>query len=182
MTSVRKCKQCGEVKSLTQYREYYGNLKGHYKFCKECERLNQRLKYLRNKPNLSPDETEELNQIEQLHDLQRSLGLEPPRRRKGDSAVTSIIQKQMEAAKAKQKFEVEMTDETPAELLKWLNEELSAFHPDELESIADRLWETYRPIIGVDEETGDQKFDDRHKDVLSKVQERFDAYEEEFYQ
>lgn len=184
MTNVQKCKQCGDVKSLTLFRNYYGKVNGTYKFCKDCEKLNQRLKYLNRKQDKSEAEMMEKRQIEELHDLQRSIGLEPPRRRaEGEtekSFTQSLIERQMEAAKAKQKFEVEMTDETPAELLRWLHEELSGYHPDELEKTMDRLVDTYRPQIGVDDELNAQ-YDDRHRDTLNKIQDRFDAYEEEFY-
>lgn len=184
MTNVQKCKQCGDVKSLTLFRKYYGNVKGHYRFCKDCEKLNQRLKYLRRKVDKTEAEVLEAQQIESLHDLQRSIGLEPPRKRadgETDKSYTqSLIERQMEAAKAKQKFEVEMSDETPPELLRWLNEELSAYHPDELEKTMDRLVDTYRPQTGLDDDMNIQ-YDERHRDILNKIQDRFDAHEEEFY-
>lgn len=182
MSEIQKCKQCGEVKGLALFRPYY-NRDGYYKQCKDCERINQRHKYLSKKESVPEQEYAELQQIEELYELQRSLGLKPPRKRstEGESIATSIVEKQMEALRQKKKLDIELTDETPDELIKWVKEELTGYHPDELEKVMFDLVDRYRPQIGFDDVAERPIYDDRHKEIIDKIQARFDDYEEEFY-
>ena len=66
---VKTCRQCGEIKPLSQFRKYYGGRKGTYKMCKVCERVNSREKYLFAKgDSLRQEEKVELKKI-QLADI-----------------------------------------------------------------------------------------------------------------
>ncbi|MNI12527.1 hypothetical protein D3C73_657120 [compost metagenome] len=76
---LKRCKQCGEVKAQDMFRPYYGQSStSRYKLCLTCEKVNNRLKYLRKKPNPSQEDTVEIGSIEKLYTLQRSRGLKPP--------------------------------------------------------------------------------------------------------
>lgn len=179
MSEIRKCKQCGNVKSLSQYRKYI-NSESRYRYCLECEKINTRRKYLTKKPNITEAEQEELQQIEALYEAQRSVGLEPPRPNGGKGSIKDLISQQLADANAKKQHDIDISEETPSELLRWLHEELTAYSPEELESTMFKLSDKYRPQIRIDEDSR-PIFDERFKDILNKIQDRFDNYEEEYY-
>ena len=82
--NAKRCKQCGEIKPIEQFRKYYGGRKGHYTTCKTCEKINSRAKYLTNKGDkCSEAERTELAKIHELWDAQRAAGLQPPRENTG---------------------------------------------------------------------------------------------------
>ena len=43
MSATKTCKQCGVIKPLEQFRNYYGGRKGTYTVCKSCEKINSRV-------------------------------------------------------------------------------------------------------------------------------------------
>lgn len=90
------CKRCGAVKPLSQFRKYYGNRKGHYTYCLECERLETRRKYLSNKELLTPDELYELQAIQNLYDARERKGLQSPHKRTDKPSVLSIVEQHLE--------------------------------------------------------------------------------------
>lgn len=92
---MQSCKRCGAVKPLSQFRKYYGNRKGHYTYCLECERIETRRKYLAGKKLLTPDELYELETINNLYDAREKHGLSAPNRRSNKSTVQSIVAKQL---------------------------------------------------------------------------------------
>ena len=57
---TKTCKQCGVIKPLEQFRNYYGGRKGTYTICKTCEKINSRVKYLEGKSELNDKEKAEL--------------------------------------------------------------------------------------------------------------------------
>lgn len=92
---MQSCKRCGEAKPLPQFRKYYGNRKGHYTYCLECERIETRRKYLAGKKLLTPDELYELQTIENLYDARAKRGLSVPNRRPNKSKVQTIVEQQL---------------------------------------------------------------------------------------
>lgn len=92
---TKVCKRCGREQPVDQFRDYYGGRKGQYSFCKTCEKIEQRRKYLVSKDNnqrdeLSADERLELDKINQLYDAHQAAGRQVPVRRP-DRGVTDIV-------------------------------------------------------------------------------------------
>ena len=71
MNNYKPCKQCGIIKPIEQFRNYYGGRKGTYTICKTCEKINSRVKYLEGKKELNDNEKLELQSIYQLWETQR---------------------------------------------------------------------------------------------------------------
>ena len=184
--NAKTCKQCGELKPISQYRKYYGGRKGSYTICKACEKINSRAKYLTNKgERMNYEEEAELDQIHALWDAQREAGLLPPRIGGGRSVpLTDNLDEMILKYKATQRaVATEPTAYTwvPNELSKWLVCELT-LEPDEyLDGTYEQLKEKFRPVLRIDPATMLPVYDDTYKDVLDKILERFNAYEDEYY-
>jgi hypothetical protein len=186
MQNVRKCKQCGEVKQLSSdfFRPYYGkNARGFYRVCKTCESINNRYKYLTGKGDAATQaDLEEIKRIEELYDTLRELGLEPPRYGAGTSStVYSVVEellkrKRQQAADRKEQFGVEAN--VPTELAEWLSKPLTDT-PEYYEDVYFKLREKYMPVVGVSSE-GVQLHDETYKEILDKILERFDEYEDNY--
>lgn len=178
------CKQCGELKPIEQFRKYYGNRKGYYKTCKSCEKINSREKYLRNKRSLTIEEYDECDKIHKLYDLQRKAGLQPPRSDSGRSvpiteSLDDMISKYEEHTKVVQA--PTLNKPAPAELLRWLTEPLTEEPEYYQEEVYDELKAKYRPQIRIDTATMLPVYDDTYKDVLDQISDRFDEYEDNYY-
>lgn len=182
------CKQCGELKPQDQYRKYYGGRKGTYNTCKLCEKINSREKYLAGKEaagTLTESEHTELYKIYELWEHQMTLGLRPPRFSRGKSTPLSeslddMLGKYAERAKAT--VGVVQTDAAaPAELIKWLTEELTEEPEYYQEEVYDALVKKYRPQLKIDTATMLPVYDDTHRDLLQKILTRFDEYEDKYY-
>lgn len=96
---MKVCKRCGVSKPRTDFRDYYGGRKGSYSFCRSCERIEQRRKYLATKDATSPDgltatEAEELHKINELYAMRAAAGLSVPARRP-DRGVTDLVDAQI---------------------------------------------------------------------------------------
>lgn len=176
---MRKCKQCGEIQQQEQFRKYYG-AKGRYKVCLTCEKINNRYKYLKRKGDKCTEaDVKEILKIEQMYALLRDKGLEPPERR-DDNSVLDLVDSIM--ATAAERPDPEPADTLPEELQRWLDADLQGEDPENLQAIADRLWETYRPQTGVDQRNNYKPiYDDTYREELLMIQEKFDSYEDEFY-
>lgn len=92
---TKVCKRCGREQRVDQFRDYYGGRKGSYSFCKTCEKIEQRRKYLANKDAVSPDsltadERAELHKINELYDAWQAAGRKVPVRRP-DRGVTDLV-------------------------------------------------------------------------------------------
>ena len=163
---LKKCKQCGEVKPLAEFRKYYHST-GRYTKCKDCERINSREKYLNSKAKLSDKEQKELDAIHQIWHYQRLQGLTPPRSR-------DVIDLEGMLAKFKQ-----------AELPKELNDMLHIEFDQDPEFYYDyydeQLAPKFRPVVGFDAETKLPIYDETYKETLNKILQRIDDYEIEFY-
>ena len=187
---VKTCKQCGEIKPITQFRKYYGGRKGTYTMCKDCERVNSREKYLSAKGDKRDnDEDIELSKIHRLYDYQRSIGLQPPTKQERRTALTAdlddMLDKYKQMSEAVQSNPVAVTMDltgAPLELTKWLTDELT-LEPDEyIDDVYEKLVEKYRPCTGIDRETMMPVYDNRYKAILDKILERFNDYEDSYYE
>ena len=185
MEKIRRCKQCGELRPESAFRQYYNRKGGRYKVCRNCERINTRYKYLtkkKNKGTISPEELVELEKFYELFDILRQKGLEPPKRKKEIEPVVDI-----DAEIRKHKEDLQHIQEvasvgTPPELLEWLTKDLTGYDPEYLQDvIAEELLQKYRPQLGIDPETLVPVYDDTHRNVLNKILKRFDDYEDEYY-
>ena len=90
------CSRCGVSKTLDNFRNYYGNRKGTYRHCKECERIESRRQYLAKLgEGASPEQKEALVAIERLYAHRASLGLDVPGRRNADAISTDQLVQQL---------------------------------------------------------------------------------------
>lgn len=181
------CKQCGELRPIEQFRKYYGNRKGYYKTCKSCEKINSREKYLRQKGDeLNYEEEAELDKIHRLYELQREAGLQPPRADAGRSvpiteSLDSMISKYENHAKANVVVVSSGSRNIPAELYMWLTTELTEEPEYYQEEVYDELKTKYRPQVRIDTATMLPVYDDTYKDILDAISDRFDEYEDNYY-
>ena len=186
--NAKTCKQCGDLKPLDQYRKYYGGRKGHYTICKTCEKINSRAKYLTNKGDkCSETEVAELNKIHELWKVQRMAGLQPPRENTGR---TVPITESLDDMIGKYKQQAEVVQEVvqavgdigvPAELSRWLTETLTEEPEYYQDEVYDNLKAKYRPKTKIDPDTMLPMYDDTYLPVLDKILERFNDYEDEYY-
>lgn len=97
---TKTCKRCGKQKPIVDFRSYYGvGQKGSYTFCKECERIESRRKYLlRQGDRLTDKQRQALEAIEQLYARRKEQGLAVPTTR-GSNTTDSIVAKQLEEAR-----------------------------------------------------------------------------------
>lgn len=77
---TKTCKRCGRERHISEFRPYYGK-PGTYSYCKICEKIEQRRKYLVGKEQLSEDEAAELQKINVLYDRHQAAGRQVPVRR-----------------------------------------------------------------------------------------------------
>lgn len=89
----RKCKQCGAVKPLVDFRPYH-NSKSRCHTCLVCESINGKRRYLEKKQNnqtISETEQEELDKIYRLYSILEAKGLKPPRISPGKRGAESTV-------------------------------------------------------------------------------------------
>ena len=187
---VKTCKQCGEIKPITQFRKYYGGRKGTYTMCMQCERINSREKYLSAKgENMNHAEEEELSKIHQLYEYQRSMGFQPPTKQERRKALTAdlddMLDKYKSMSEAVQNNPVAVTTDltgAPLELTKWLLDPLTLEPDYYLDEVYESLLDTYRPCTGIDKQTMMPVYDNTYKAILDKILERFNDYEDSYYE
>lgn len=79
---TKTCSRCGQEKAIVDFRPYYNGAKGHYTFCRECEKIEGRRKYLlRRCDALTEAQREELAKIEELYKRRSDKGLRSPKQR-----------------------------------------------------------------------------------------------------
>lgn len=181
--NTKICKQCGDLKPIEQFRKYYGGRKGTYRTCKLCEKINARFKYLRSKgeENLNDTEKAELDKIYILYDVQRKAGLQPPR--EGAGRNTPLVDSLDDMiGKYASTSDVSAPDaDAPAELIKWLSADLTEEPDYYLDDVYESLRTKYRPQISINQVTMQPVYDDTYKETLSKILDRFYAYEENYW-
>lgn len=90
------CSYCGKEKTETQFRKYYqGSSAGKlYNYCKECEKIENRRKYL---IKMGETNSSEYNAICTLYNKRLEAGLQVPRSFNNTSVdVTSLVMKQLQ--------------------------------------------------------------------------------------
>lgn len=95
---TKVCTHCGELRPLSMFRAYYGKRKGHYRYCRMCERLLMRYKYLTGKGDaVTQEESEELAKLKKLYEYRHAAGLETPGKgRNIHGATAAIVDKLLE--------------------------------------------------------------------------------------
>ena len=173
---TKRCRQCGEIKPIKQFRQYYGKSTSTYTICKACEAINSRAKYLRRKGDSATDaDKAELDKIEQLYEMQRACGLKPPQRRTcAKGSLDILLESFTEQAQNKSAI--------PDDLSTWLTVELVDTPEYYIDEVYEQLIETYRPVLKVDANTLKPIYDDTYKEVLDQILERFCDYEDNYYQ
>ena len=189
---VKICKQCGEIKPLSQFRKYYGGRKGSYKVCKACERINSREKYLRAKGEcMDWDEESELMKIHELYECQRRMGLQPPTRQERSTTLRSELDNMLgkyqnmaaqATATARRDATIDLLTDAPRDLVKWLTEPLTQEPDYYMDEVYEKLVDTYRPCISIDKDQMMPVYDDKYKTILDKILERFTDYEDTYYE
>lgn len=186
--NTKVCKQCGELKPIEQFRKYYGGRKGTYTMCKTCEKINSRAKYLTSKGDSKTDEErEELQKIYSLWDAQSAAGLNPPKQSDGKkSPLTEQLDQMIEKYKGKAAALVgsavsSTSSAAPAELSKWLTEELDGDPEHYLDDVYEELKAKYRPVLRINKDTMEPVYDETYAQVLEDILDRFYEYEEVYY-
>lgn len=173
------------MKSLDQFRKYYGGRTGTYKTCKTCEKINSRMKYLKAKgDNLTDDESTELDKIYRLYETLRNAGLHPPKEKEASKvSLVDTIDEMLGAysAKADKREQAGVPDDTPAELMSWLECELTEEPEYYLDDVYEDLHKKYRPQLHIDKETLTPVYDETYKKALDAVLDRFYKYESDYY-
>ena len=185
--NAKTCKQCGELKPISQYRQYYGGRRGTYTMCKDCERINSREKYLTSKGDArTAAEEAELRQIHRLYECQLAVGLQPPvkqgRRKPLTDDLDSMIQKYTAIRDTEEAAPVTVGTAAPYELTRWLTAQLTKDPDYYLDEVYEDLTAKYRPAKGINRSTMMPVYDDTYKDVLDRILERFNEYEDSYYE
>jgi len=203
--SYKLCKQCGEARLADQYRQYYQGRKGRSTTCLDCEKVNSRYKYLNAKESLSPEEFEESTSIVKLWELQRKLGLRPPRigegrhnnNNKGGVSTSSqqILATQLDKfqllAQAQEPYNVNLlpvpasSAAVPEELQTYLDMPITELALDPsyyLDEVYEDLKAKYRPILGVDVSTNLPVYSPQYKQELDQILAKFYEYEDNYSQ
>lgn len=198
MAEVKRCKQCGLLKDIEEFRQYTYSKKnetgGRFSTCRSCESINS--KYMKLKA--SGEDSPEIEQIEKLYNILESQGFHTPLSRLQsteqpkttvDLAVDKLLRFYGDTPRTVVKPVVVLPTETktdiPVELTHWLNESSEdwiqkGLSPEFLqETIYESLKAKYRPQVGFDQEKFVPIYDDTYRDVLNDILRRFDDYEEE---
>ena len=91
---TKTCSRCGVTKPIEEFRQYYNRPTSRYKFCKTCEKIETRRKYLSKRDSLTPEQQKELDNINALYAKRKAQGLDVPGKRKV-SEVASIVEQQL---------------------------------------------------------------------------------------
>lgn len=178
---AKTCRQCGELKPISQYRRYYGGRQGSYTTCRQCEKINSRLKYLESKEVLTEPERIERDKILKLYEAQQSAGLRPPRRGGRRTELVTDLDAMLERYQVTAAPELGH-DALPHELHHWLTCDLTDDPDVYINEIYETLCERFRPATAIDKNTMMPTYDETYKDVLSKILQRFYDYEDSYYE
>lgn len=179
--NAKTCRQCGELKPLSQFRQYYGGRTGYYTTCKQCEKINSRLKYLESKEHLTEPERIERDKIYKLYEVQQAAGLRPPRRGGRRTELTTDLDSLINKYSV-QEPAAASNGPVPSELYRWLTCELTDEPDKYINDVYEALVETYRPATSIDQRTMMPVHDDRYKAVLDQILQRFYDYEDSYYE
>lgn len=180
-----KCKQCQELKQETDFRKIKktgsDDISCIRKTCLDCERINNKFKYLQKKDSLSEDESSLKERILNLYTTQKELGGAVP---SYDDTKDILDTLNLAAENAEERLLQNRINRENMFTI-WLeksNEELyeDEYTPDYLFDKYTSLKKEFKPIIGYTEDHApiyadiDEKFDN----LLKQLSEKFEAYEE----
>lgn len=180
--NAKSCRQCGEIKLLSQFRQYYGGRTGHYTICKSCEKINSRLKYLDSKESLTDVERIERDKIIKLYEAQQAAGLRPPRRSGRSTELMADLDEMIKKYQPVAPSEVPELVTGPAELTRWLTCELTEDPDVYINDVYEALCETYSPVLSIDRTTMIPVRDEKFKHILDAILKRFYEYEDKYYE
>jgi hypothetical protein len=208
MSDVKRCKQCGLLKDIEEYRQYTYSKKnetgGRFSTCRSCESINSKYAKLKTaqseglKISGSCIVNDELDRIETLYNILESKGLHTPLSRlkpieaqpktDTETAIDKLFNFYISAPSSGPRSVVVLPTEqkvdTPSELQQWLNESpddwiQKGLSPEFLqETIYESLKAKYRPQVGFDQEKFIPIYDDTYKAILNEILRKFDDYEE----
>lgn len=93
---TKTCTHCGNAKPISDFRAYYSGRKGSYRYCRSCERLLMRYKYLKSKGDaVTQSESKELANLERLYAYRHAEGLETPGHGANKRGATATIVDQL---------------------------------------------------------------------------------------
>lgn len=183
--NAKTCRQCGELKPMAQFRKYYGGRTGHYTTCKQCEKINSRLKYLDSKSSLTEPERIERDKIYKLYEVQQAAGLKPPRRGGRSIQLGTDLDAMIDKYEAIYKAPAVNVDDyanVPLELSGWLTCELTDEPDIYINDVYEALCKKYRPVLSINQETMMPVHDDTYKGLLDAILKRFYDYEDKYYE
>ncbi len=81
---MKVCSRCGKELPLDNFRKYYNGGDSYYTYCKDCEAIEARRKYLVGRSDAAtPEQLDELQKIQKLYELRAAKGLKVPGHTKG---------------------------------------------------------------------------------------------------
>lgn len=98
--STKVCKFCGQEKSVDNFRHYYDGRRGTYTYCRDCERIETRRKYLtRRGDKCTPEQIQELQEIHTLYQARAAKGLHAPGVTPKKPSVADLVEQQLNRLK-----------------------------------------------------------------------------------
>ena len=81
---MKVCSRCGKSLPIEMFRKYYNGGDSHYSYCKDCEAIEARRKYLVGRGDaLTDTQRDELDKITKLYELRATKGLKVPGQTRG---------------------------------------------------------------------------------------------------
>lgn len=98
--STKVCKFCGQEKSVDNFRHYYDGRRGTYTYCRDCERIETRRKYLKRRGDkCTPEQIQELQEIHALYQARATKGLHAPGVTPKKPSVADLVEQQLSRLK-----------------------------------------------------------------------------------
>ena len=203
MGQMKRCKQCGILKSIEEFRKYpyakENSTEGHFSTCRTCENMNST--YRRLTKIVSPDEKtlDDIAKINQVYAVLESRGLHTPRiavpTRRDTNTLETTVEEITRFYANNISHQIETVVDTipvtkdisniPDDLRYWLDTPFEVWRekgldPEYLqETVYESLKAKYRPQIGVNQKTFLPLYDNTFQIELNAILRRFDDYEEE---
>lgn len=208
MSEMKRCKQCGLLKDVEEFRQYtyskQNGTTGRYRICKSCENINTKYKraveLLKQKPTcstLSKDypaweralefkyRAEELYKCLDARGLNVSTMVANTEKDNDLNEIDKLMAFYEQPSIAEPVICTNNTG-TPKDLQQWLDADPQVWVDADLspeylqETIYESLKAKYRPQVGYDAAKCLPIFDDTYKNVLNQILRKFDDYEEAY--